>query len=278
MCYKWFSLTLFLGSSVTSVLAHEGMDSVLVQDTVWVGNAAATPGSHIMIPVTGKNTIHYAAMVVPLEYRLPNGNSPVICDSVSFNGCRTNYFAFKYANLSRDTLYHELLIALITNLGGGELPLAPGIGPWAKMYFTVKSNAMPCTVSIDSTFFPPSNVLTVVDTFTTEYTPQYVPGKIIILSAVIQEGKKESKVEGIRLNISSPVREGLTLNYALSKAGAVHLELYDALGEKIQTIFEGVQGVGWHKVRVGLKPFAGVYFVRLQEEKESVTRKVVIMR
>ncbi len=273
-CAKGLTLVFVLWASLA--FAQGNPDSVLVSDTVWVGNASGEPGTHIMIPVSGKNTIYLGGMAVPLEYHLPNGNSPVVCDSVKFNGCRTENMSWKIVNLGRDSQYHELLIALLV---GGEPYFEPGTGDWAKIYYTIKSNATPCTVSIDSTFFPPSSTLAVADSLGYTYSPQYVPGRIIVLPGNgVQEASQGSSIEDFRLDVLSPTKGSLRLSYALTRAGAVNIVLYDVLGRRAQRITEGIKGTGRHEVGLNADLPAGVYFVHLKAEGKSANRKVIVIR
>jgi hypothetical protein len=56
------------------------------------------------------------------------------------------------------------------------------------------------------------------------------------------------------------------------------LELYDALGRKVESLFEGQRAAGWHELRKPLDLPGGVYFVRLEAGKENAVRKVVVAR
>jgi hypothetical protein len=56
------------------------------------------------------------------------------------------------------------------------------------------------------------------------------------------------------------------------------LELYDALGRKVESLFEGQRAAGWHELRKPLSLPGGVYFVRLEAGRESATQKVVVLR
>ncbi len=250
MTAKTILLFVLLGCWTGLSLAGDP-DSVLVADTVWVGSASGEPGTHIMIPVTGKNTFPYGGMTVPLEYRLPNENSPVVCDSVNFNGCRTDYFEMKIANLRRDTSNHELVIGLMASMGGGAPPLTPGTGLWAKIYFTINPGAQPCTVSIDSTFFPPINYLLVTDSAgMSEDTPQFVPGRIIVLlGSGIETGKREStgQVGGYKVRPNPFTSFTMILGH---EGDAI--ALYDVSGRLVRTD----KG---KRIGEGLPP--GVYYV-----------------
>ena len=57
------------------------------------------------------------------------------------------------------------------------------------------------------------------------------------------------------------------------------LELYDITGRLVKTIYSGVQEKGYYEVnvsRVGLQ--AGIYFIRLEAEENTVTHKLTILK
>jgi hypothetical protein len=82
----------------------------------------------------------------------------------------------------------------------------------------------------------------------------------------------------LQLKASSPACRTLALRYLLPQPGMAELELYDALGRKVESLFEGVRAAGWHEVRRDLGLPSGVYFVRLEAGKENTVRKVVVVR
>lgn len=90
------------------------------------------------------------------------------------------------------------------------------------------------------------------------------------------EGLSVSKLQ---LKASSPVSRTLALRYLLPQPGPVaKLELYDALGRKVESLFEGQRAAGWHELCKPLSLPGGVYFVRLEAGRESAVRKVVVVR
>lgn len=82
----------------------------------------------------------------------------------------------------------------------------------------------------------------------------------------------------LELAVSSPAVRSLALSYTLPKAGEVRLELYDAAGRWVESLSEGLAGPGEQHVRRTTNVPAGVYFVRLSAGKQSLTRKLVVVR
>jgi hypothetical protein len=73
----------------------------------------------------------------------------------------------------------------------------------------------------------------------------------------------------------NPARDGATVRYALAEAGAVRLDVIDALGRVVQTAVGGVQEAGRHEVVLdGRRLPAGVYTVRLRAGARVSTRRM----
>ena len=61
----------------------------------------------------------------------------------------------------------------------------------------------------------------------------------------------------------NPFRGATTVSFEVSRAQAVHLVLYDALGRAVATVYDGVVGPGEHRVRVDASGLpAGLYYLR----------------
>jgi hypothetical protein len=89
------------------------------------------------------------------------------------------------------------------------------------------------------------------------------------------EGLSVSKLQ---LKASSPVSRTLALRYLLPQPGLAKLELYDALGRKVESLFEGQRAAGWHELRKPLDLPGGVYFVKLASGSQSLIQKVAVVR
>lgn len=77
----------------------------------------------------------------------------------------------------------------------------------------------------------------------------------------------------------NPFNPATTLTYRLSAAGPVSVQVYDALGRQVATLFEGMQVAGTHAVTfeaAGLP--SGLYLVRLAAPGFQQTRRVTLMK
>ncbi|GAB4323042.1 MAG: hypothetical protein Kow0074_14960 [Candidatus Zixiibacteriota bacterium] len=103
------------------------------------------------------NDENIAAVTLPLSWR--PGTEKFRIDSANYKDLRTSYFALK--TFFPDTTKGTILIGLISDLGTGIPPLDPGSGPIARLYFTSIDDSAN-TLSIDTTFIRPHNVLQLV--------------------------------------------------------------------------------------------------------------------
>ena len=80
-------------------------------------------------------------------------------------------------------------------------------------------------------------------------------------------------------NYPNPFNPVTTIRYRLSAAGMVHLNLYNALGQKVSVLVHARQKAGIHRFRFdGSQMAAGVYYYRLQSGSSVQTGKMVLLR
>jgi hypothetical protein len=74
----------------------------------------------------------------------------------------------------------------------------------------------------------------------------------------------------------------MVLSYSVPERTAVHAAIFDVLGRKRETLFEGIRPKGLHtmawdgRTSRGDRLPPGVYFVRLRAGRESRTARLVI--
>ena len=78
----------------------------------------------------------------------------------------------------------------------------------------------------------------------------------------------------------NPVRQTATLDLAVKKAQAVRVDLYNLLGQRVETLFDGTARPGAPTTLTvdGDRLSSGVYFVRVEGEQFQATRKVTVVR
>jgi DNA-binding beta-propeller fold protein YncE len=85
-------------------------------------------------------------------------------------------------------------------------------------------------------------------------------------------------------NSPNPFNPSTTISYLLPKNCEVRLEVFDVAGRRIAVLVDAKQDAGGHAVSWNGKNFngsvagSGIYFYRLTAGKESVTRKMILLR
>lgn len=80
-------------------------------------------------------------------------------------------------------------------------------------------------------------------------------------------------------NYPNPFNANTTIRFILEKSQDVNLTVYDLLGQKIHTIFEGKMQSGVHTVDFDASPLSsGVYFYRLQAGDKVETERMVLLK
>ncbi len=156
----------------------------------------------------------------------------------------------------------SLLFTLASSNGNPEalLPFFASIPPNADQ---VSVTSPGLTGGIDLTLPDLRSVLTAVETANESQTP-----------------------DGIALaqNYPNPFNPSTVVSYTISRATNVSLGVYNLLGQRIRTLFEGVRPAGAYSTRwdgrndQGQQVAGGVYFLRLKTENIGLSRKMLLLR
>ncbi len=80
-------------------------------------------------------------------------------------------------------------------------------------------------------------------------------------------------------NYPNPFRAQTTIRYEVPQAGPVRIVVYDMVGRRVGTLVDGKQPAGRKEVVFDARRLAsGVYFVRLQAQGQTLTRKLTVVR
>jgi hypothetical protein len=88
----------------------------------------------------------------------------------------------------------------------------------------------------------------------------------------------------LRGNYPNPFDEATTLEYTLSEERSVTMQVYNVLGQQVETLVDETKRAGLHTVtwtgtnRYGERVGSGVYFVRMEAGSTRETQKVVLVR
>ncbi|MCD4723679.1 MAG: T9SS type A sorting domain-containing protein [Bacteroidales bacterium] len=77
-------------------------------------------------------------------------------------------------------------------------------------------------------------------------------------------------------NYPNPFDQTITIELTIREKSEITLSIYNQLGEKVATIFEGVKVKGIHRLTWNSKNLSsGIYFIRMQTDKGSATQKII---
>ncbi|MCK4395896.1 T9SS type A sorting domain-containing protein [candidate division WOR-3 bacterium] len=91
--------------------------------------------------------------------------------------------------------------------------------------------------------------------------------------------RNDRKVYALFQNYPNPFSKETTFKYSLPKASYVNVSLFDVSGRCIKRLVNERQRPGYYTLRLdGSELNTGIYFVRLQSDNFSLSRKCIIVR
>ncbi len=281
---KKLILAVFIFALAMMITNQEVVGQTLA-GTVSVDSVTAQRGEQIAVGIrlTG-NTHDISGLAVPLRY----SNSDLALDSVSFIGTFINA---DFAGLV-DTFSSPDIIR-ITYIPTNFIEIPSLISPnglLATMFFTVKNDAGPGNAPIDSVnesidvgglIFETTVILASPDGNVTYY-PEFSSGNVAILVPTdINDGINASLPTEFALsqNYPNPFNPSTVIGFSLPTASFVTLEVYNVLGQKVETLASGRYAAGSHTVEFDASEHtSGLFFYRLSHEKGTETKKMLLIK
>jgi photosystem II stability/assembly factor-like uncharacterized protein len=84
--------------------------------------------------------------------------------------------------------------------------------------------------------------------------------------------------KGIGLQVTSPARNEISLQYSVSSMSSVMIDVYDIAGRRIDNLLNSTVSAGKYEMSTVLNLPAGTYFVRLEAQGEVITQKISIVK
>jgi len=83
----------------------------------------------------------------------------------------------------------------------------------------------------------------------------------------------------LQQNYPNPFNPSTNIRFGLPQAGDVVIEIYNLLGQKIVTLFDGYKAAGYHVVEFDASNLpTGMYFYRIQTEKFQGIKKMILVK
>jgi hypothetical protein len=102
---------------------------------------------------------------------------------------------------------------------------------------------------------------------------------IIQPSSVANELNSKPFAFNLEQNYPNPFNPSTTITYSLESPSNIQLIVYDALGRKIDTLYDGYKDVGKHTTIFEAHDLSsGLYYLMLQTETKRLTRKLLLVK
>jgi len=99
------------------------------------------------------------------------------------------------------------------------------------------------------------------------------------LASITQTGNQTPDEYALWQNYPNPFNPVTSIKFDLPKSGHVKLSLYNVLGEKIETLHNGVLTAGSYKINFNASSYAsGVYFYKIETGNFVAVKKLVVMK
>jgi hypothetical protein len=257
--------------------------SVYGADVNSIAAAKATAsGESYIVPVELSNTIPMAALDLPLKF-----SEGVTLEEVTFEGTRSEYFDFKWANIDNDN--NTVVIGLIPMIEGKKPDLESGEGVIGNLVFTVDDPSVKDIEVTATTMEKPQHTLMLVyyevvdgKSKVRSLTPEF-EGISISLSQVAPQ-EMLPKSFALKQNAPNPFNPQTRIDYDIPKATHVHLDIYNVLGQRVNTLVNEYQEAGSKSVvwngrdNTGSEVASGIYFYRLDADQFSATKKMMMLK
>ncbi len=80
-------------------------------------------------------------------------------------------------------------------------------------------------------------------------------------------------------NYPNPFNPSTAVRYTLARAGVVHLEVFNALGQRVASLVEGAESAGVHEVRFDATNLAsGMYLYRISAGSFTATKRMLLVK
>jgi hypothetical protein len=99
-----------------------------------------------------------------------------------------------------------------------------------------------------------------------------------LISTGINNPSKTPQI-GLFQSFPNPVSNMATIEFESIKSGHINLNIFDALGNKLENILNSEINPGLHQIQIDMSGFTnGVYFYQLETEPHIYTKKIMVLR
>lgn len=255
---------------------------------VAIDSVTAYPGDKVGVAISlTENNDEIAAMTIPIRFF----SDDLTLDSISYiNSLITSKFA---VDDSIDNAANGAVIRVLPPVSSSPITgiTAPD-GTIAQLFFSISAQAGPAAHRIDSanvdsvfTYGPISMhyVLQVdfSDVDGNALWPDVIPGEVVV-QVPTDIGDDESGLPtsfALAQNYPNPFNPSTVIEFSLPTASQVKLEVFNILGQRVETLIDGPMAAGTHSATFDASPYtSGIYFYRLIHDGGSATKKMAFLK
>jgi hypothetical protein len=262
----------------SSLWAQQDPDDPGAQDSLIVGSVNINVGqTFCFLPVYAVTDDTVAFYNLPLTWNAPGGGVRVAEDNVYFPPLTS------WSDIFDSVFVDQNFIRQIgwASLNPGTMLNTRGVRQhiWS-MRIIINRGTPAQTVVFDTTWDSRDySMMLGLKGGVVDFMPAFLRGYITIspLSGVNDETIPiEFRLDQ---NYPNPFNAQTTISYSLSQDCPVTLSIYNIMGQKVATLFDGVQQAGEHKMVWDAGDVtSGVYFYRIVTDYDNQTARMILLR
>ncbi len=252
-----------------------------------VESKTVVPGESFTVKIRLlNNNMGISSLTIPLEL----SSSYLTCTYIDFTGSLVTTGMGAYSRIEG----RRLVLSYIPDAIFPLPTITADSGLIATLYLTASPSAPNTSVQIDSLNYD-SLIITQTDTlhfwtqiqFTDDQgimtiIPDFIPGMININHPTDIKDDQQGllpKALDLEQNYPNPFNPITAITFALPARSNVRLEVFNLLGQKVETLADGDFPAGIHTVSWNANNApSGIYFYRLSTDKTTITRKMLLMK
>ena len=107
----------------------------------------------------------------------------------------------------------------------------------------------------------------------------FIGRKVHFLTDIEDTGEHSIKIFNVFQNFPNPFNPVTNINFQLSQPGEVQVSIFNNLGKKIVSLYEGTKPTGTHQVQFDATDFSsGIYFYRVSFNGYSIEKKMLYLK
>jgi hypothetical protein len=112
------------------------------------------------------------------------------------------------------------------------------------------------------------------------YGPYSDARRFLVSTTGVAYGNEAPIEFSLKQNYPNPFNPATTITFSVEQTGQATLDVYNILGQKVMTLFDGMAEAGqYHHVRLdGSNLSSGIYFYRLQSGQKSDLKKLILLK